>query len=354
MNKSILALALIAALGAGNAQAAKPKATKAKTATAAKATEQAAPTISVKEAEDSLSRSLARIYGASINKMYKERKVNTSKDKFLEGYKLVAARDTSDGDYLDGLAFGMEVLRTQIQMKKQQKIDLNRSEFSKELEKTMADTTVLNDGQLRLLNNDVQKLMNSTEQIARESDPEAIANKKAGAEYIASLLKQKGYKQTESGLVYKVITAGKGDNFKASDVVKIKYKGTHINGTTFDENKEGAEMGINNFVPGFKEALQLMNPGCKLLAVIPGDLAYGVRGGGKGVIGPNETLIFEIETPEAAKKPEDKKADAPKGPKGPKGHGHGGPGGPGQPGGPNGPAPGQAPDGPAPADASIK
>ncbi len=334
MNKSILALALIAAMGASNAQAAKPKAAaKAKTATEATA----APTITVKEAEDSLSRSLARIYGASINKMYAERKHGASKDKFLEGFQVVTKADTSNTDFLDGIAFGLELLRQQIQMKSKQKINLNKDAFAAQLANTLTvDTAVLTDGQLRLLNSDVTKLMSATEQLARENDPQAIANKKAGADFVAkTIASDKSYKKTASGLVYKVITAGKGDNYKATDVVKIKYKGTHTDGSVFDENKDGAEMGISNFVPGFKEALLLMRPGCKLRAIIPGDLAYGVRGGGQGVIGPNETLVFDIETPEAAKAPEaDKK---PEGPKGPGDHapapGHG-----------PGPGPGHAPE----------
>ncbi len=324
MNKSILAVALIAAIGAGNAHAAKPKA--AKKAVAAATAEQAAPAITVKEAEDSLSRSLARIYGASINKMYAERKQGASKDKFLEGFQIVTKADTSNTDFLDGIAFGLELLRQQIQMKSKQKINLNKDAFAAQLASTLTDTTVLTEGQLRLLNNDVTKLLSATEQLARENDPQAIANKKAGADFVAkTLASDKSYKKTASGLVYKVITAGKGDSYKATDVVKIKYKGTHIDGSTFDENKEGAEMGISNFVAGFKEALQLMRPGCKLRAIIPGDLAYGVRGGGQGVIGPNETLIFDIETPEAAKKPDaEKKPDGPKGPEGPApGHGPG-------------------------------
>lgn len=304
--KTVLALAIAAMLGGSVAQAKKPKAAASHkpAVTAIKAEE---PKITVKEAEDSLSRQLARIYGASINKMFEQRKGAASKDKFKEGFAVVMKNDTSNTDFLDGLAFGLEVLRTQIQMKSKQKINLNTAEFARELANTLADTKVMSEAELKGLNEKVTQLMNATEQLARENDPQAAANKKAGAEFAQNALKtDKGYHRTASGLVYKVVTPGKGESFKATDVVKIKYKGTHIDGSTFDENGEGTEMGISNFVPGFKEALMLMNPGCKLRAIIPAELAYGLRGGGQGVIGPNETLVFDIETPEPAKKPEAK------------------------------------------------
>lgn len=308
--KTVLALAVAVMLGGSVAQAKRPAKAATTQKTVVKANE---PKITVKEAEDSLSRQLARIYGASINKMFEQRKGAASKDKFKEGFAIVMKNDTTNTDFLDGLAFGLEVLRTQMQMKSKQKINLNTTEFARELGNTLADTKVMSEAELKGLNEKVTQLMNATEQLARENDPQAIANKKAGAEFAQKTLKaDKAYRRTASGLVYKVLVPGKGENFKATDVVKIKYKGTHIDGSTFDENGEGSEMGISNFVPGFKEALMLMNPGCKLRAIIPAELAYGLRGGGQGVIGPNETLVFDIETPEPAKKPEEAKKETPK------------------------------------------
>ena len=73
------------------------------------------------------------------------------------------------------------------------------------------------------------------------------------------------------------------------------YKGTHVDGKTFDESKEPITFAPSQVVPGFREALLMMRPGAKMIAVLPQDLAYGARGAGKD-IKPYETLVFEIET----------------------------------------------------------
>ena len=100
-----------------------------------------------------------------------------------------------------------------------------------------------------------------------------------------------------SGVQYKVITAGIGDSPQDVDTVSVHYRGTHIDGTEFDSSyKRGqpASFKLNGVIKGFSEALSKMNAGSKWAVYIPSDLAYGERGAG-GNIGPNETLIFELE-----------------------------------------------------------
>lgn len=100
-----------------------------------------------------------------------------------------------------------------------------------------------------------------------------------------------------SGLQYKVLTEGTGKSPKATDKVKVHYKGTLINGKEFDSSykrNQPAEFPVNGVIKGWTEALQLMKEGSKWMLYIPGELAYGARGAG-GDIGPNETLIFEVE-----------------------------------------------------------
>ncbi len=102
---------------------------------------------------------------------------------------------------------------------------------------------------------------------------------------------------TDSGLQYEVLTAGEGDSPTAEDTVVVHYRGTLIDGTEFDSSYsrgEPATFQLSGIIPGWQEALQLMKPGGKWNVVIPPDLAYGPRGAGDR-IGPNETLIFEIE-----------------------------------------------------------
>ena len=100
-----------------------------------------------------------------------------------------------------------------------------------------------------------------------------------------------------SGLQYEVITEGKGKLAKATDQVKCHYEGTLIDGTLFDSSiKRGqpAVFGVNQVIPGWVEALQLMPVGSKWQLYIPSELAYGTHGAGQS-IGPNQTLIFDVE-----------------------------------------------------------
>jgi FKBP-type peptidyl-prolyl cis-trans isomerase FklB len=113
----------------------------------------------------------------------------------------------------------------------------------------------------------------------------------------------------DNGLQYEVLKAGEGESPKAEDRVEVHYKGMLIDGTEFDSSyKRGTPVQFNlkGVVPGFREAILLMKPGAKWRVVMPPDLAYGEKGAGN-TIGPNETLVFEIEylglaTDTAAKK----------------------------------------------------
>lgn len=130
---------------------------------------------------------------------------------------------------------------------------------------------------------------------AADLSPESIANKKAGEAYMEQLRKDKSFIFTKSGLAYKMLKEGKGKNFTEDDVVNTIYVGKHLDGTVF-ESSEGEPMPFisNQEIEGVSEMLQLMKPGGKAIVVIPNNLAYGTMG--IGGLGPNETLIFEIET----------------------------------------------------------
>jgi FKBP-type peptidyl-prolyl cis-trans isomerase FklB len=101
-----------------------------------------------------------------------------------------------------------------------------------------------------------------------------------------------------SGLQYKILTAGTGPKPAASDTVVCNYRGTLVNGTEFDSSYkrgEPAEFAVNRVIKGWTEALQLMPVGSKWQLFIPSDLAYGEHGPPNSGIGPNATLIFEVE-----------------------------------------------------------
>ena len=125
----------------------------------------------------------------------------------------------------------------------------------------------------------------------------AEVNAKAGKDFLDNNGKREEVKVLPSGLQYEVIAEGAGDSPKASDTVKVHYTGKLIDGTVFDssvERGEPATFGVTQVIPGWVEALQLMKPGAKWRLFIPSQLAYGPQGAG-GVIGPNQTLIFDVE-----------------------------------------------------------
>ena len=122
-------------------------------------------------------------------------------------------------------------------------------------------------------------------------------NLNEGKAFLAENKKKEGIKTLPSGLQYKVLTEGSGKTPKAEDTVTVNYKGTLIDGTEFDSSyKRGqpATFQVNGVIKGWTEALQLMKEGSKWQLFIPPELAYGERGAGRD-IGPNATLIFEVE-----------------------------------------------------------
>jgi FKBP-type peptidyl-prolyl cis-trans isomerase FklB len=125
----------------------------------------------------------------------------------------------------------------------------------------------------------------------------AAKNQQAGEAYLASNKKKEGVVALPSGLQYKVMQKGSGKKPTAKDTVLVHYRGTLLNGEEFDSSYtrgQPATLEVGGVIEGWKQALELMPVGSKWQVVIPPDLAYGVRGAGDS-IGPNETLIFEIE-----------------------------------------------------------
>jgi FKBP-type peptidyl-prolyl cis-trans isomerase len=140
----------------------------------------------------------------------------------------------------------------------------------------------------------------------------SAANKKEGDDFLAANKAKEGVTSLPSGLQYKVLTAGAGPKPSATDKVVCNYRGTLVSGSEFDSSyKRGqpATFPVNGVIKGWTEALQLMPVGSKWQLFVPPDLAYGPRGSGQA-IGPNSTLIFEVEllsiapAPETTPKPE--------------------------------------------------
>jgi FKBP-type peptidyl-prolyl cis-trans isomerase FklB len=140
-------------------------------------------------------------------------------------------------------------------------------------------------------------------------------NKTEGAKYLEENKKKAGIKTTASGLQYKVVKDGTGAQPKATDMVTVNYRGTLIDGTEFDSSyKRGqpATFPVNGVIKGWTEALQLMKQGSKYQLFIPSTLAYGERAMGPD-IGPNSTLIFEVELQDVKPPPTPAPQGAPQG-----------------------------------------
>jgi FKBP-type peptidyl-prolyl cis-trans isomerase len=129
---------------------------------------------------------------------------------------------------------------------------------------------------------------------ARQS--QAAANAAEGDKFLLENRVKEGVSMTDSGLQYKVITMGEGAKPAATDKVTVHYRGNLLNGDEFDSSyarNEPATFQLNQVIPGWTEGLQLMPVGSKFMFYIPANLAYGPNGPPQ--IGPNATLIFEVE-----------------------------------------------------------
>ena len=145
---------------------------------------------------------------------------------------------------------------------------------------------------------EIQKFFGEMEARQKEAASKmAEVNSKAGEAFLAENGKRMEVRTTPSGLQYEVLTDGDGPQPSADDQVEVHYTGKFIDGTVFDssvDRGQPATFGVTQVIPGWVEALQLMKAGSKWRLFIPSALAYGPNGV-PGTIGPNQTLIFDVE-----------------------------------------------------------
>jgi FKBP-type peptidyl-prolyl cis-trans isomerase FklB len=175
---------------------------------------------------------------------------------------------------------------------KKQSIDVNPNILARGVKDALAGgKPLLTEQEIREAMTGFQKEMMAKREVV------AKKNKEQGEAFLAENKKKEGVKTLPSGLEYKVIKAGTGKKPRLSDTVTVNYRGTLIDGTEFDSSFRRGQpvtFQVSGVIPGWTEALQLMEEGAKWQLIIPSSLAYGEQGRGS-VIGPNATLIFELE-----------------------------------------------------------
>ena len=166
--------------------------------------------------------------------------------------------------------------------------------------------TLLTEEQVRTAISGLQAEMKRKEAARRKGTPEEDSleidlvpayNKKAGEAFLAANKAKEGVVTLPSGLQYKVLQAGNGKKPTEADTVVCNYRGAFIDGTEFDSSykrNQPATSAVNGVIPGWREALKLMAVGSKWQLFIPPELAYGEKGS-SGAIGPNATLVFDVE-----------------------------------------------------------
>lgn len=176
---------------------------------------------------------------------------------------------------------------------KQQGIELDADAFAAGIHDVISDT------ELKLTSEQMQQAAERYQQeLMAQRDVEAGANEQRGREFRDQNKQQAGVEELEGGVQYKVIESGSGKQpASVGDTVVVHYRGSLIDGTEFDSSHgrgEPATFQINEVIEGWQIALPQMQEGDKWQIVIPPELAYGEQGAG-AVIGPNETLVFEVE-----------------------------------------------------------
>jgi len=170
--------------------------------------------------------------------------------------------------------------------------------------------TQFNDGEIDMqkANSFMQAYMQKLQMKAmKEREAEGKKALEAGQKFLEKTKAEAGVDTLSDGILYKVVKEGKGEKPSATSTVRVNYKGSLIDGKVFDESKKPVEFALNRVIKGWGIALQSMPVGSKWTIYIPSNLAYGARGAGDA-IGPNETLIFDVELLAVVKKDDAKKA----------------------------------------------
>jgi FKBP-type peptidyl-prolyl cis-trans isomerase FklB len=204
--------------------------------------------------------------------------------------------DREIASYAMGLQFGVQMMRSLAQ----QPVDLDHRAIAMAIEDVLLQRTP------RFTNDELRGAMEVMQAAAvAEHAEKAETNLAASKAFLEKNKIAQGVVQTESGLQYVQLEPGAGGPPKEDDQVVVHYTGTLLDGNEFDSSHtrgEPATFGIRQVIPGWQEALLLMQAGGKMKVFVPPDLAYGEQGAGS-IIGPNQALVFDIELLEIKRAP---------------------------------------------------
>lgn len=251
------------------------------------------------ETADSVAEYYGRAFGANIvgyldNQAARSGK-ELDKNEVLKGVQYVVG-STGSKSFVTGMKIGMDI-KNFIEECRQNGMEVSPEIVIKNFRSMITADSISPEAQ-QTDYAEFSSLMNRVRMIANEKQRAEQAKKgeeaiKAGEVYVAKIKKADSeVKTSESGLSYKIINPGTEPKIGPNTTAKIKYTGKLIDGTVFDSGE--AEFAPTRVVPGFGEGMQLLGKGGKATLYIPGNLGYGANGAGDK-IGPNATLVFDIE-----------------------------------------------------------
>ena len=206
--------------------------------------------------------------------------------------------DVSLDNNIDSVSYSLGYQIASMSLKRQGMTDIDAGKFASGLKTALSenDSSKLSNAEMQQVVQSYQ--MKAQQKAQKKRQKEAKVNKKKGEEFLAENKNNEGVQVTDSGLQYKVLEEGSGVSPDSSDKVRVHYEGTLLDGETFDSSYkrgEPVEFPLNQVIPGWTEGVQLMKEGAKYKFWIPGELGYGANPRPGGPIGPNETLVFEVE-----------------------------------------------------------
>jgi len=216
-----------------------------------------------------------------------------SKEAPQSGEQLELKSFEQQSAYAIGLSMGRYISNT---LERQQELGVKLTDevILKGVQDGLAKQPKMSDEELEKALKAYDKKIN--EAATQKAENDAKANLEKGKKFLEENGKREGVTTTASGLQYEVLEMGKGEKPKASDMVRVHYTGTLIDGTKFDsslDRKEPAEFPLDHVIRGWTEGVQLMPVGSKFKFYLPADLAYGEQGA--GTIPPNSVLVFEVQ-----------------------------------------------------------